>query len=129
MQKGPPNAGQETAESMYQEPASKTAETKPWKLSLHQGVALIQFVSGTLVTPQMLKDVYHGLNDQPDKYRTTNMVWDLRNIVFAPSIGFEEVMRIVHHIQSTWEQQSGFRSGSHLCHPGGKQPELQGGAF
>lgn len=76
-----------------------------WRLSIHQGVVLIQFEPGTVVTPEMLKDIYHELNSDPEKYRTTNIVWDLRNIVPSQSLGFEEMLQIVRHIQASWDDQ------------------------
>jgi hypothetical protein len=74
-----------------------------WRLTIHQGVVLIQFDSGTVVTPPMLKDIYRGLNAEPEKFRATKVVWDFRNIQFHPDIGYEKVLELVKHVEHEWD--------------------------
>jgi hypothetical protein len=76
-----------------------------WRLSLHQGIALIEFDTGMMIAPDILKSIYHALNSEPDKYRTTNTVWDFRNIEVDPDLGFDEMMQIVKHIKSQWDHK------------------------
>ena len=80
-----------------------TAELKKWSLTLHQGVALVSFAQGTLITPEMLIDTYDALNADPQKYRTTNAVYDLRNIVPDQTFGFERMLRVAGYVQANRE--------------------------
>ncbi len=71
---------------------------KKWRISLTQGLVLVKFEPGALVTPQMLKDVYDELNADPEKYRATNAVYDLRGIVPDPKAGFEQMENVALHV-------------------------------
>ncbi len=75
-----------------------------WRLSIHQGIVLIEFDAGTVININNFKGIYTELNTKPEKYRTTNMVWDLRNIDLDPDLGYEEITQLVKHIQDTWDK-------------------------
>ena len=64
---------------------------------------MVKFDPGTLVTPEMLEQVTDELNSQPQKYRVTNLVLDLRNVKPDPIVGYEELSQIAVHIQAGWE--------------------------
>jgi hypothetical protein len=74
-----------------------------WRISIHQGLVLIQFDPGTVVTADMLTAITDTLNSEPDKYRSTNVVWDLRNIEPEPNRGFDKLMHVAEHIQAGWQ--------------------------
>lgn len=68
---------------------------KAWRISLKQGVVLIEFDQDTVLTPQTLLDVYQKLSSEPEKYRAVNSVYDLRNIVPTGDAGFEQMTEMV----------------------------------
>lgn len=68
---------------------------KAWRISLKQGVVLIEFDDGTVVGPEMLLDTYRTLSADPEKYRSRNAVYDLRNIVPSADAGFETAREAV----------------------------------
>lgn len=79
-------------------------KTQEWRLSLHQGIVLIEFDAGTVINFNNLKGIYAKLNSKPSKYRTTNMVWDLRNIELDLALGYGEITQLVKHIKNTWDK-------------------------
>jgi hypothetical protein len=80
---------------------------KPWRLSIKQGLVLIEFADNTLITVDELKGVFAELNSEPDKYRFTNVVWDLRNITPDENLNFESFSKLVDYFktqrQSHWK--------------------------
>jgi hypothetical protein len=82
---------------------------KTWRISLKQGVVLIEFDDGTVLGPETLLDIYQTLSNEPEKYRTVNSVYDLRNIMPADEVGFKQMMELVKSFkrlrQSEWKHQ------------------------
>ncbi len=76
---------------------------KPWRLSSRQGVVLVEFDPGAVVTNQMRKDIYCELNADPQKYRTTNIVYDMRNIELDQSVNYENLIEVVEYFQASRE--------------------------
>ncbi len=76
---------------------------KEWRLSIHQGVVLIEFDPGTVLNPAMMRVITGKMNAEPEKFRTTNVVWDIRNILPDHDSGFDEMFRVVDYIRASWE--------------------------
>jgi peroxiredoxin len=72
---------------------------KDWRISLNQGVVLVQFSPGAMVTSEVLVDLHDCLVADPEKYRKSNAVLDLRNIVPSGDTGYEQMQKIVHRFQ------------------------------
>lgn len=72
---------------------------KAWRISLSQGVVLVQFSPGATVTSNVLVGLHDFLVADPEKYRSINAVLDLRNIVPGGDTGYEDMQRIVHRFQ------------------------------
>lgn len=79
------------------------SEDRPWQVLLYQGLALIEFARGTMVTPEMLMDINRFLNADPTKYRTTNLVCDLRNVMPSAKNGYKEMMHLAGRFRSLME--------------------------
>ncbi len=67
---------------------------KQWRISMRQGVVLVEFEDGTVLTPEMLLDIYRVLNADPQKYRTTNVVYDLRNTVPDKTANVDQIVDV-----------------------------------
>lgn len=80
--------------------ATGSGTDKVWRISIHQGLVLIKFQPGAFITHEILKSVYDELNADPQKYRITNVVYDLRDIVPDPNAGFKEMVDIVEHVKA-----------------------------
>lgn len=72
---------------------------KDWRISLNQGVVLVQFSPGATVSAEVLVGLHDFLAADPEKYRKTNAVLDLRNIVPSGDTGYEQMQKIVHRFQ------------------------------
>jgi hypothetical protein len=72
---------------------------KDWRISLSQGVVLVQFTPGATVTSEVIVALHDFLAADPDKYRNTNAVLDFRNIEPGGDTGYQEMQRIVHRFQ------------------------------
>ncbi len=70
---------------------------KDWRISIDKGVVLVQFTPGTIVDFEVLKGVFGELNSDPAKYRTKNIVWDVRNVVPASKAGYMTMSKVVRH--------------------------------
>lgn len=74
-----------------------------WRISQEQGVVLVEFDSGTELTPGMINKITDKMNSQPEKYRSVNAVWDIRVIVPNRDSGFDEMFRVMGYIQRHWD--------------------------
>jgi hypothetical protein len=75
----------------------------PWSISIDHGVVLIEFNPGTVITPDLLIDIYKALNADPEKYRSTNVVYDMRDIVPTEEASFEKMIGVVKTFQDQRE--------------------------
>ena len=82
---------------------SGSATDNRWRISLRQGLVLVEFKPGTVLTSEMIKTITSALNAQPEKYRTTNAIWDMRHVAPGPETGFNEVFQVKEHIQTHWQ--------------------------
>lgn len=72
---------------------------KEWRISLERGVALVQFAAGATINAELIKSAYNHLISHPEKYRSSNAVWDFRNIIIGPTMGYAEISEVVDHLQ------------------------------
>jgi hypothetical protein len=82
--------------------SSETTDNQPakdWRISLERGVALVQFAGGATINAELIKSAYNHLISHPEKYRSSNAVWDFRNIVVGPTMGYREISEVVNHLQ------------------------------
>ena len=56
---------------------------------------MVHFIPGTVITADMIIAVNFDLDSQPCWYRTTNVVWDLRNTLPEPSAGYDAILELV----------------------------------
>jgi len=70
-----------------------------------EGVILIQFTPGTVVSSELFKDIFSEFSADAEKYHHVNHVWDLRYITPSLKMGFEDMIRLVQHLKSRWDSQ------------------------
>jgi hypothetical protein len=74
-----------------------------WTLDIYKGVTLVTFKPGTPIKPDLLRAVYDSLNSDPTKYRTCNVVWDVRGVLLAEKLGFEPIFKLVDYFTENRE--------------------------
>jgi hypothetical protein len=95
-----------TTESRFETPSQKASgfsEDQPWQILLYQGLVLVEFAHGTMISPEMFADINRFLNADPTKYRTANLVCDLRNVVPSPETGYKEMMQLAGRFRGMME--------------------------
>jgi hypothetical protein len=69
-----------------------------WQLSLTQGIVLVKFRPGALITSQLIMDVYDVLDSDPEKYRTTNLVFDARDVSVEKGLDFDKIGSLLDYV-------------------------------
>jgi hypothetical protein len=73
--------------------------TKTWRISIEHGAVLVEFEDGAVIGAVTFVELTKELNSDPDKYRSANLVVDLRNIVPGPDAGFEGLQKAVRQLK------------------------------
>jgi hypothetical protein len=74
---------------------------KTWRISLKQGVVFVEFEDGAVTGAGTFMEISRELHSNPEKYRSSNLVLDLRNIVPGPDTGFESLQNMVQQFKAT----------------------------
>ncbi len=74
-----------------------------WRISFDQGLVVVEFDSETPITDEMFIEIYRTLNSDPQKYRITNAVYDMRNIVLDENINFKNLFEMVKQFEVSRE--------------------------
>jgi hypothetical protein len=77
---------------------------KPWHLSTIQGLTLVELHPGTVVSLDTIMNIFRDLNADQAKFRTTNLVCDLRLIIPDSEIGYKNLVQMVEHFRSLREE-------------------------